>query len=59
MNTPEQHVSAFQVIREQLTAAVEAPAVGFRTFYGELDYSLDGLTYRICTQVRVLAPGGK
>lgn len=36
------------------TATVEMPASGFRAFYGELDYDLDGLTYRVGTQVRVL-----
>jgi PhoPQ-activated pathogenicity-related protein len=36
------------------TAAVEMPAGGCRAFYGELDYDLDGLTYRVATQVRVL-----
>jgi PhoPQ-activated pathogenicity-related protein len=39
-----------------VTAAVEPPEKGFRAFYAELDYDLDGLTYRVCTKVRVLAP---
>ncbi len=37
-----------------VTATVERPATGSRAFYGELDYELDGLTYRLATQVRVL-----
>ncbi|MFO0808743.1 MAG: PhoPQ-activated protein PqaA family protein [Gemmataceae bacterium] len=41
------------------TATVEAPEKGFRAYYGELDYNLDGLTYRVGTQVRVLGPAGQ
>lgn len=37
-----------------VTVAVEQPATGFRAFYAELDYELDGLTYRACTTVRVV-----
>jgi PhoPQ-activated pathogenicity-related protein len=39
---------------QTVTAAVEKPSTGYRAFYAELDYDLDGLTYRICTTVRVL-----
>ncbi|HEY1375458.1 MAG TPA: PhoPQ-activated protein PqaA family protein [Gemmataceae bacterium] len=38
-----------------VTALAGLPATGFRAFYAELDYDLDGLTYRVCTTVRVLA----
>jgi PhoPQ-activated pathogenicity-related protein len=37
-----------------VTAVVEKPETGFRAFYAELDYNLDGLTYRVCTTVRVV-----
>ncbi len=38
-----------------VAVAADVPASGFRAYFGELDYELDGLTYRVCTAVRVLA----
>lgn len=38
------------------TAAVDSPSAGFRAFFVELDYDLDGLTYHVCSGVRVLPP---
>jgi PhoPQ-activated pathogenicity-related protein len=37
-----------------VTVAVDPPGSGFRAFYAELDYVIDGLTYRVCTTVRVV-----
>ena len=41
-----------------MTATVDPPANGYRAFFAELDYTLEGLTYRVCTQVRVVGPAG-
>ncbi|HEX4589014.1 MAG TPA: PhoPQ-activated protein PqaA family protein [Gemmataceae bacterium] len=41
-----------------VTATVDSPSTGFRAFYAELDYDLDGLTYRVCSGVRVVAAEG-
>lgn len=40
-----------------VTANVEAPDKGCRACYCELDFDLDGLVYRVCTQVKVLEAG--
>jgi hypothetical protein len=37
-----------------IVGSVEMPASGYRVFYGELEYELDGMTYYLSTQVRVL-----
>jgi PhoPQ-activated pathogenicity-related protein len=39
-----------------VTAATDSPSSGFRAFFVELDYDLDGLTYHVCSRVRVLPP---
>jgi PhoPQ-activated pathogenicity-related protein len=33
---------------------VKAPEKGFRVFYAECDYDMNGLSYTLCTQLRVL-----
>jgi PhoPQ-activated pathogenicity-related protein len=35
-------------------ATVIAPEKGFRAFYAESDYDLDGLKFSLCTQIRIL-----
>jgi PhoPQ-activated pathogenicity-related protein len=42
-----------------VTAAVAPPKTGYRAFFVELDYDLDGQPYRLSTQLRVTAPAGK
>lgn len=37
-----------------LPAQVTAPAKGFRAFYAETEYDLDGLKFSLCTQIRIL-----
>jgi PhoPQ-activated pathogenicity-related protein len=39
-----------------VAATMDPPANGYRAFYAELDYALEGLTYHVCTQVRVVGP---
>jgi PhoPQ-activated pathogenicity-related protein len=41
-----------------ISAAVEKPASGYRAFFAELDYTLEGLAYHLSTQVRVVGPAG-
>jgi PhoPQ-activated pathogenicity-related protein len=36
-----------------IVGTVSPPSDGFRTFYAELDYEIDGLKYQLSTQVRV------
>jgi PhoPQ-activated pathogenicity-related protein len=38
----------------QFPATVKAPESGFRAFYAETEYDLDGLKFDLCTQVRIL-----
>jgi PhoPQ-activated pathogenicity-related protein len=38
----------------KVTATVAPPTAGYRVFYAELEYEVDGLTYYLSTQVRVL-----
>lgn len=45
------------VDKEQLVGTVDAPGEGFRAFYAELDYEIDGIRYSLSTQIRVA--GGK
>jgi PhoPQ-activated pathogenicity-related protein len=33
---------------------VTAPDKGFAAFYAEYEYDLDGLTFTLCTQIRIL-----
>lgn len=35
-------------------ATVHAPEKGFRAFYAETEYDLDGLKFTLCTQIRIL-----
>lgn len=35
-------------------ATVKAPEKGFRAFYAETEYDLDGLKFNLCTQIRIL-----
>lgn len=37
-------------------ATVRAPEKGFRAFYAETEYDLDGLKFHLCTQIRILEP---
>jgi PhoPQ-activated pathogenicity-related protein len=41
-----------------VTAAADLPATGYRAFFLETDYALDGLTYHLCTQPRVTGAAG-
>jgi PhoPQ-activated pathogenicity-related protein len=38
----------------KLPAEVNAPPSGFRAFYAETEYDLDGLKFNLCTQIRIL-----
>ena len=40
--------------KDSIVGSIEAPPGNYRVFYGEMEYSLDGLTYYLSTQVRVL-----
>jgi PhoPQ-activated pathogenicity-related protein len=40
--------------KTSIVGAIEPPNGNYRVFYGELEYSLDGMTYYLSTQVRVL-----
>ena len=33
---------------------VTAPETGFRAFYAETEYEMDGQTFSLCTQLRIL-----
>jgi hypothetical protein len=37
-----------------IVGAIERPAVGHRVFYGEMEYQIDGITFYLSTQVRVI-----
>jgi PhoPQ-activated pathogenicity-related protein len=39
----------------KLPAVVTAPGAGFRAFFAETEYDLDGRTFTLCTQLRILA----
>ncbi len=47
------HEQAAKVEKNQVTGSVAIPGSGFRAFYAELDYEIDGLRYTLCTQIRV------
>lgn len=38
----------------KLPAEVTAPEKGFRAFYAETEYDMDGLKFTLCTQIRIL-----
>lgn len=38
----------------KLPATVTAPEKGFRAFFAETEYEMDGLTFTLCTQLRIL-----
>ena len=38
----------------KLPAEVTAPEKGFRAFYAETEYDLDGIKFTLCTQIRIL-----
>src|SRR5437899_1905220 len=42
-----------------VAATMDPPTTGYRAFFAELDYALEGLTYHLCTQVRVVGPTGR
>jgi PhoPQ-activated pathogenicity-related protein len=42
-----------------VAATMDSPASGYRAFFTELDYALEGLTYHLCTQVRVVGPASR
>ncbi|MBI2803860.1 MAG: hypothetical protein HYX68_02630 [Planctomycetes bacterium] len=39
---------------KSVLGTIEPPADGFRAVYGEMEYQIDGMTYYLSTQVRVL-----
>jgi PhoPQ-activated pathogenicity-related protein len=45
---------AATIDKAAVVGAIEMPKAGFRAFYGELEYQIDGMTYYLSTQVRVL-----
>jgi PhoPQ-activated pathogenicity-related protein len=40
--------------KDAITGSIALPAEGYRVFYGEMEYQVDGMTYYLSTQVRVL-----
>jgi PhoPQ-activated pathogenicity-related protein len=45
---------AAEVSEGRLVGKVAAPETGYRAFFGELDFEIDGLRHHLSTQVRVL-----
>ena len=45
---------AVEVNAKSLVGTIDAPNGGYRVFFGEMEYQLDGMTYYLSTQVRVL-----
>jgi PhoPQ-activated pathogenicity-related protein len=45
-----------QVKKGKISAAVERPKKGYRAFYAEVDYEMDGIAYHLSTQLRVAGP---
>jgi PhoPQ-activated pathogenicity-related protein len=39
---------------DSVVGSVDPPDAGYRVFYGEMEYQIDGLTFYLSTQVRVL-----
>ena len=42
-----------RIVNDIVSGEVEAPAAGFRAFFAELDYEVDGLSYQLSTQLRL------
>jgi PhoPQ-activated pathogenicity-related protein len=45
--------------RGKITGTVAPPKEGYRAFYAELDYEIDGVPYHLSTQIRVAGKKGK
>jgi hypothetical protein len=45
---------AAAVSKGVVTGEVEPPKEGYLAFFGELDYEVDGLPYRLSTQLRMV-----
>jgi PhoPQ-activated pathogenicity-related protein len=45
---------ALEVEKNKVVGLVEPPSAGFRAFYAEMDYEIDGIRYTLCTQLRVV-----
>jgi PhoPQ-activated pathogenicity-related protein len=43
----------------KVVAEIERPKKGYRAFYAELDYEIDGIKYHLSTQLRVAGPTKK
>jgi hypothetical protein len=43
-----------KVTRGKVTTSVEGPASGCRVFFAECEYDLDGLSYYLSTQLRIV-----
>ena len=41
--------------KDSIAGSIDLPAEGFRVFYGEMEYQIDGMTFYLSTQVRVLS----
>lgn len=41
-------------VQSAVSGTVPMPTEGFRAFYADLDYEIDGIPYHLCTQIRVL-----
>jgi PhoPQ-activated pathogenicity-related protein len=39
---------------DTMLGTIDVPDAGFRVFYGEMEYQIDGITFYLSTQVRVL-----
>jgi PhoPQ-activated pathogenicity-related protein len=42
-----------QIDKDHVVGLVDLPKTGFRSFYAELDYEIDGIHYSLSTQIRV------
>ncbi len=45
---------ALKIVKDKVTGEVMAPKDGCLAFYVELDYEVDGLSYHLCTQLRLV-----
>ncbi|MBI3821469.1 MAG: hypothetical protein HY289_02190 [Planctomycetes bacterium] len=45
---------AAKVNAESVVGTIDGPNGGYRVFYGEMEYAIDGMTFYLSTQVRVL-----
>jgi len=53
---------AVRIDQGKIQGEVAAPKDGFRAFYAELDFAIDGMPYHLSTQLRIAgkpAPVGK